>query len=119
MSVRTIIIAPTLPEARAWAREHHEVVAVATLRSLDRLRGVRAEQLVVTHSLTPAEGRKIAEVANPCLATHRCQHENWTGMEGAMRDLGRWPTVWECDGCGRIEVDPSPPDSSTKTTGEQ
>lgn len=114
-AVKTIIIAPSLAEARQWAREYHEVVAVATLRSLDRLRGVRAEQLVVTHSLTPAEGQKVAEIANPCLATHHCPHENWTGIEGPMQDLGRWPVVWQCDGCGWIEVKPTSPDSGSES----
>lgn len=34
----------------------------------------------------------------------RCAHESWSGAEGPIVELGRWPILWICDGCGVLEV---------------
>jgi hypothetical protein len=35
-----------------------------------------------------------------------CAHDgSWTGAEGPIRDLGRWPVLWQCDECGVLRVD--------------
>jgi hypothetical protein len=31
-----------------------------------------------------------------------CQHESATGAEGPVRDMGRMPIRWKCDGCGVV-----------------
>lgn len=33
-----------------------------------------------------------------------CPHLSWSGAEGPVAELGRWPVLWSCDGCGRLEV---------------
>jgi len=32
-----------------------------------------------------------------------CDHAAWSGGEGPIVDLGRWPVLWKCDGCGLVE----------------
>lgn len=33
-----------------------------------------------------------------------CGHDSHTGAEGPVRDLGRSPVLWTCDGCGEVAV---------------
>ena len=34
-----------------------------------------------------------------------CDHAAWSGDEGPIVALGRWPVRWKCDGCGLVEQD--------------
>lgn len=37
-----------------------------------------------------------------------CAHDlSLTGAEGPIADLGRWPILWSCDGCGATVLDQS------------
>ena len=38
------------------------------------------------------------------LALH-CDHASWSGAELPILEMGRWPVLWTCDACGRLEVD--------------
>ncbi|QGZ16961.1 hypothetical protein SEA_LITTLETOKYO_69 [Arthrobacter phage LittleTokyo] len=33
-----------------------------------------------------------------------CGHLSWSGAEGPVVELGRWPVLWECDSCGIVAV---------------
>lgn len=115
MKHRTVVIGRTLISAWLFARHRNDVVKIASQGTINRVRGVAADELIVTFPLTPSAARRIAAVANPCVATLECSHLSRTGGEGPIRDLGRWPVVWVCDGCGHIEVDPSLPDSGASS----
>lgn len=105
---RVIVIGPTLREAAVEARWYPNVVAKASPRSLDRLRGVSAERVVyVGGRVARADAPAIAIAVAPCLALVECGCEAFSGLEGPVNELGRWPEVWACDGCGRITVDVS------------
>lgn len=35
-----------------------------------------------------------------------CAHDcSWTGAEGSVLELGRWPVLWSCDCCGATVLD--------------
>ncbi|WPM94399.1 hypothetical protein VG1_CDS0075 [Arthrobacter phage Cupello] len=34
-----------------------------------------------------------------------CPCLSWSGAEGPLDTLGRWPVLWSCDGCGRLATD--------------
>lgn len=34
-----------------------------------------------------------------------CPCLSWSGAEGPIAELGRWPVLWTCDSCGRLEVE--------------
>jgi hypothetical protein len=73
MVTRLIVIARTMPRAKRAARARGsrdvEVVAVATPRSLDRLRGVTANVVLSVDTLNAAEVAKLREALLPCFAT--------------------------------------------------
>jgi len=50
-----------------------------------------------------------------CDCDCHCQHESWTGDEGPMSELGRWPRRWKCDGCGVIKTDSVRHDSGNES----
>lgn len=103
---RVIVIGPTLREAILEAGWYPNVVAMASRRSLDRLRGVSAERVVyVNNRVERSDAEAIAQAIAPCLVMVKCGHEALSGLEGPVEELGRWPEVWACDGCGKITID--------------
>lgn len=35
-----------------------------------------------------------------------CDHPSGIGAEGPISELGRWPVLWRCDGCGQVTYCP-------------
>jgi hypothetical protein len=33
-----------------------------------------------------------------------CPHTSWSGAEGAIVDMDRWPILWVCDSCGHLQI---------------
>jgi hypothetical protein len=71
---RHIIIGATVHDARRAAanyrRNGFEVVAIASMRSLDRLRGVVADQAIVCGgTLSEGDSARLREALVPCFAT--------------------------------------------------
>lgn len=33
-----------------------------------------------------------------------CEHLSWTGGEGAVDEIGRFPVLWICDSCGTADI---------------
>jgi hypothetical protein len=51
-----------------------------------------------------AEGLRVA-IDDLRTAVHGCDHASESGDEGPIADLGRMPTRWRCDSCGRVRED--------------
>ena len=42
---------------------------------------------------------------SPRPAPEDCPHFAWSGDEGPVSKLGRWPRRWKCDTCGMVKTD--------------
>jgi hypothetical protein len=48
--------------------------------------------------------RRCAAVASKALVLW-CPCSSWSGAEGPIDELGRWPVLWSCDGCGSLHYE--------------
>ena len=89
---RLIVLGASVPHARSAARNYRrngfDVVAYASMRSLNRLRGVVADQAVVCGvQLSEADSLRLREAAAPCLVTTR-PRRRYPTIEAAMAASG-------------------------------
>lgn len=50
-------------------------------------------------------GLELANAERGAAGSAECPHDSYSGDEGPIVELGRWPLRWRCDGCGHIRYD--------------
>lgn len=62
------------------------------------------EALEIDLDMTPMGERMLLRIIGE-MTDAECPHDSFSGDEGPLVDLGRWPVRWRCDGCGHIRRD--------------